>query len=90
VKRNYWARYYISVFLVRRILFCIIPAVFADLQGLEVVFLLLTQTGYMIWYSHNQPHVCKARRNLEYCNETQIMMSIYHIAVFTYWCKDNN
>lgn len=73
----------------RRILFTAIPSIFADLQGLEVVSLLWMQTFYMIWYWHNKPHVCRERRNLEYINEAHILMSIYHVAIFTYWCKDN-
>ena len=86
---RYQCRYYVSAFLLRRALFSLIPALVATRQGAEIVLLLFTQTAYMVWYWHNRPHTCRSRRSLEYFNESQVMLCIYHAAVFTYWCKHN-
>lgn len=77
------AKYYYPIFMFRRLLFVLIPAVFATSQTLQLQSLMLFSSLYLLWYGSISPYVTKRGTYVEMFNEVIMCVLCYHLFLFS-------
>ena len=77
---NVW---YFRSFMIRRILFAAIPALFPEMSFLQVQLILVLNFWACMWYSNLQPHSGHFRTRLEMFNELMLLAITYHLPLMT-------
>jgi len=83
MNRNRSTKYYLPISMLRRILFVMIPSVFAQYPFLQLQVFLVMNTCYLFWYGASRPHIDKKRIAVELFNESMIMIFVYHLMIYT-------
>jgi hypothetical protein len=74
---------YFPVFLLKRLVFVIIPSVFFWAPYFQLQALVFLTGAYVIFYGGRRPHNDRKRINLELANEAMFMIMNYHLICFS-------
>ena len=77
------AIYYYPAFILRRFAFVMVPVIFPQLSGVQVMILVLIHSIYLIWYGTISPFISFKTTLIEGFNESLFMFLSYHLFVFT-------
>ena len=89
VSRHKLVKYYFSLFMIRRSIFCMIPVIFYNYQGFQVMNLIWFQQMFMMILFHIKPFESFKTMVLEFVNEVIIMITFYHMAIFSEFPLDS-
>jgi hypothetical protein len=81
--------YFFPLFIVRRVVFVLIPSVLNFYPWAQIQFAILVQQLYVIFYQNTRPHIMRLRLRLEIFNEMIVMACFYHNFLFTGYCSQN-
>lgn len=88
-KRKGMRLYYWVYFIIRRVLFFLVPVMLWSMPLLQLQFLCFFTSLYVILIAHIKPHSDHSQKRLEIFNEVMLMMSSYHMFCFTEFCLDD-
>lgn len=80
---------YYPVFLIKRMVFVLIPAVFYKASYMQIQLLVMMTYAYIIFYAGRRPHNNNMRINLEIFNEVMFMILNYHMICFSNFNTDS-
>jgi len=82
-RRGRAAVLYYPLFLFRRFCMVAITGIFSGNEGVQLQFLALSTTAYVLAYGALRPHWSRAQRRYEMLNETLFMVMTYSAMCFT-------
>lgn len=74
---------YYTVWLLRRLLFVALPTFLFMFSIIPLQLLMILQTFYVMFYQSCRPHDTPLRNRLEVFNEIMLMLTMYHLIVFS-------
>ena len=83
IKKNPHQVYYQPLFMLRRVVFVLIPTFLFTLPFLQIQALLMFTTFYVMYYMGAKPHYCRYRTAAEMFNECSLILINYHMVTFT-------
>ena len=72
--RNPFNIYYYPIFMLRRIIFVILPTFLFNFTFLQIQLLIFLTSFYVMYYSGTKPHAESRRVGLELYNEIMVML----------------
>lgn len=81
--RSKWGILYYPVFILRRLLFIMLPLIFLGHPYYQLQFLMFFNSLYIIQYCQIWPHSILGHAILEIFNESLVMVVSYHMICFT-------
>ena len=81
--RSFSTAFYYPVFMARRFLFVLIPIIFAGRPYLQIQFLVMFSSFYLVWFGSIQPYVTLRATGTEMFNEFMFMILLYHLFLFS-------
>ena len=80
---NKWTFLYYPFFILKRLLFVMLPFIFMGLEAQQIQCLLLFDIFYLIFYVKLNPHLERSMRNMELANEALQLLVYYHMVLFS-------
>ena len=84
--RNSYTLVYYPLFLLRRIMYVMVPTILFNWPFLQLQLMMLNHTAYLIYYQGQRPHIMPGRIRIEVFNECIVMCIIYHMFLFSDFC----
>ena len=83
VKKSWYAKYFVPVFLIRRLLLMALPVIFYQNFAFQIMFLTFFSMMYIIYYSGVRPTANTQQQYLIELNEVFIMAINYHMMLLS-------
>lgn len=80
---NRWAFLFYPFFILKRLLFVMLPFIFMGLEAQQLQCLLLCDIFYLIFYLKLNPHIERTMRRMELVNECLQLVVYYHMVLFS-------
>ena len=83
ITRHKFSILYQPIFLVRRILFVVVPCLLIEYPAIQLQIYSFLTSLYIIFMINIDPHIDVVKRRVEIFNEFVILIVSYHLFTFT-------
>ena len=87
--KSKWALMYNSFFIGRRLIFAFIIVLLKEYQALQVIFFFYQCLAVFVYIIHAKPFDDSQLNKIEFFNEACILITAYHLLVFTDFIPDD-
>ena len=88
INKSMMSIYYYPMFLMRRLLFVLLPIIFEGVEWHQIQSLIFVNLFFTMYYYNVQPHLEPNRRRVEMFNEFMVVILSYHLMTFTHFLND--